>query len=81
MVETFQNEHDITIQNIFGSNGPDVIIDTVGNTKIINTSYSILSKSYLCFKFVKFENVWFILFELNLKLFKSIKCYKYNKSI
>ena len=32
------------IKKIFGSNGPDIIIDTVGNTNIINTSYSILSK-------------------------------------
>ena len=32
------------IKKIFGSSGPEIIIDTVGNPKIINKSYSILSK-------------------------------------
>ena len=32
------------IKKIFGFSGPEIIIDTVGNPKIINKSYSILSK-------------------------------------
>lgn len=38
---SFENK----IKNIFGSNGPDVIIDTVGNVEIINKSYSMLAKN------------------------------------
>lgn len=37
-------EFEEKIKKIFGSNGPEVIIDTVGTSKIINTSYTILSK-------------------------------------
>jgi Zn-dependent alcohol dehydrogenase len=35
---------DEKIKKIFGSNGPEIVIDTVGNVNIINKSYSLMAK-------------------------------------